>query len=57
MKKDDDVYFKSKFKLLAFSAMKYSWMMAAEKCYEYGMTLPHLENERKTNEFVLYIHN
>ena len=53
----DDVYFKSKFKLLKFAGMKYSWMMAAEKCQEYGITLPHLQNKRKTREFILFILN
>ena len=40
--RNDDVYFKSKFKLLKFAGMKYSWIMATETCQEYGMTLPHL---------------
>ena len=54
---DYDNYFKNKFKLLKFAGMKYPWMMAAEKCHQYGMTLPHLQNEGKTREFILYILN
>ena len=54
---DYDIYFKNKFQLLKFAGMKFSWMMAAEKCHQYGMTLPHLQNEEKTREFILYIHN
>ena len=47
--------FKNRYKLLNFAKWKYSWIMAKAKCQEYGMTLLHLQNERRTRELVSYI--
>ena len=49
--------FKTRYKLINFAELNYSWTMAADKCKEFGMTLPHLENEKTTREFVSYILN
>ena len=49
--------YKTKYKLLNFVKLKYSWRMAAAKCQESGMTLPHLENEKRTKELISYILN
>ena len=49
----DHQEYNKKYKLLIYSH-HYSWIMAAEECKLRGMTLPHLENERKTNEFVKF---
>ena len=53
--KYNDLILKTKYKLLNFASLKYSWRMATAKCHEYEMTLPHLENEQRTREFVSYI--
>ena len=42
-------------KLLNFTSREFSWTMAAEKCNELGMTLPHLKDEETTREFVMHI--
>ena len=47
--------FDGRFKLLTFSFHEFSWVMAAAKCQEYGMTLPHLKNQEMTEQFVIYI--
>ena len=47
--------FKNRYKLLNFAKWKYSWIMAKVKCQEYGMTLLHLQNERRTRQLVSYI--
>ena len=57
VKHNDNRFNKIKYKLLNFIKSKFSWRMATSKCQEFGMTLPHLENERKTKEFVAYILN
>ena len=46
---------KNKYKLLYFSKLKYSWIMAEAKFQEYGMALLHLENERRPRELVSFI--
>ena len=55
--KHNDNQLKSKYKLLNFAKVKYSWRMATAKCQEFGMTLPHLENERRIRELVSYMLN
>ena len=45
------------FKQLLFYENKYSWAMAAAQCKEYGMILPHFQNEKSTREFVSFILN
>ena len=55
--KNNHINLRNQFKFLKYFGTKYSWMIAAEKCEEYGMTLPHLQNERKTREFITYTLN
>ena len=50
----DHQEYNKKYKLLIYSH-QHSWIMAAEECKLRGMTLPHLGNERKTNEFVKFV--
>ena len=47
--------FDRRFKFLTFSFLEFSWAMAAVKCQEYGMTLPHLKNQEMMEQFVMYI--
>lgn len=49
--------FQSTLKLLQYVDEKYSWEMAATKCKDFGMSLPHFYNERSTRQFVSFILN
>ena len=56
--KQSDYYkedFDKRLKLLNFTSHEFSWIMAAEKCKEHGMTLPHLKDEETTQEFVIHV--
>ena len=56
--KQSDYYkedFDKRLKLLNFTSHEFSWIMAAEKCKEHGMTLPHLKGEETTQEFVIHL--
>ena len=46
--------FDNRIKLLSFTS-PYSWMMAIEKCNEYGMSLPHFSESETIKEFIMYI--
>ena len=48
---------KTKYKLLNFAKLKYSWQMAIAKCQGFGMTLLQLENERRTIDLINYLMN
>ena len=52
-------YFKEDFdkrlKLLNFTSREFSWTMAAAKCNEIGMTLPHLKDAETTRQFVIHV--
>ena len=48
--------FEKQFKLINIVKQNYSWWRAAELCKnKYNMTLPRLQNEKLTMEFVSYI--
>ena len=57
MRKKKGLYYRSKIKSLHFAEQEFSWEMAAAKCREYHMTLPHLQNEDSTQELMLRIQN
>lgn len=57
IKNNNYTNFRETLKLLQYVDSKYSWVMAAAKCKEYNMTLPHFESERSTKKFVSYILN
>ena len=48
--------FEKQFKLINIGKENYSWWKSAELCKNiYNMTLPHLQNQKLTMEFVSYI--
>ena len=57
LRKNKGLYYQRKIKSLHFAAQHFSWEMAAAKCREYHMTLPHLRDEGSTQELVLHVQN
>ena len=47
--------FDKRLRLLNFTSHEFSWTMAAVKCKELGMTLPHLKDEETTRQFVIHV--